>query len=187
VIEIDGFINSYSELKSLSKICQFQDIENPYDGVIYPSIFMDIPNHIREDIGSKLFDMFGEVKINALFMRMSQAGVHVPHMAHTDNSMGDYSLMLYLFDNPGSGTAMLKHKASGIAYAPEDENYLDGLIEDMNSPGAWDITDIAVARENKALIFKADRFHCALPVGGFGETQEDARIVLTAFFEVIND
>lgn len=183
MIIIDNFIDSYPELKQLSLNCEFKDISNPADGVVYPLIFNEIPQNIRDEIQGKLNGIFGSVTINYLFMRQSPKGVPVPHMAHTDNSMGDFSLMLYMQDNPIAGTGLIRHKRSGITYAPESEAFLDIVRHDQNSPDEWALYDKSDMKENRAAIFDAHLFHCALPVGGFGEGN-DSRCVLTAFFTV---
>jgi hypothetical protein len=185
MIWISDFIDSYKIIKEYSLVCNFSDVVNPYDGVVYPHICTDMPDPVKSEINKKLTAMFGSVKINAIFLRMSPEGVNAPHMAHTDNSMGTKSLMLYLFDREDAGTAMLRHLETGAAYAPTNNSYLQPLIEDMNNKDAWVITERTYAKENLAVIFDADRFHCALPVGGFGESQKNARIVLTVFFEVL--
>lgn len=186
MITIDNFSNKFDQIKELSINGQFEDIENPYDGVTYPHILREIPADIVSDIEDKLNDIFGQVVINAMFLRRSPKGVYVPHMAHTDNSMGDYSLMLYLNDNDNGGTGLLRHKPSGITYAPESEVFVDVVRHDQNNPDQWDVYHRSIMKENRAAIFDAHLFHCALPVGGFGEGAE-SRCVLTAFFSVKHD
>jgi len=183
MIIIDSFLENYSELKKHSLSCSFSDIVNPVDGVAYPFINKDIPESIVSEAQEKLSEIFGDVKINAIFLRMSPAGVGVPHMAHTDISMGRYSLMLYLNDKDGAGTGLLTHKETGIAFTPESQYFADIVIADQNNCDAWHITEMAHMKENRAAIFDANRFHCALPVGGFGDSQSESRIVLTVFFD----
>lgn len=177
MIVIDDFLDSYSELKELSLTCSFDDKTNSVDGVTYPHIFEGIPDNIREEIIVKI----GSSR-EFMFMRMSPKGVSVPHIAHTDNSMGDYSLMLYLNSGPG-GTSFLRHKQTGICYAPEDEVFVGLVSQDINSIDAWAITESVPMKENRALIFNSHFFHRAEPIGGFGDTQLNSRIVLTCFYD----
>jgi hypothetical protein len=186
MITIDDFLPSYQALKDISVTGEFSDIENPVDSVVYPHIFKDVPDHLIREVESKLNEIFGSVVINTIFMRRSPKGVKVPHMAHTDNSMGDYSLMLYMQDNDDAGTALIRHKRSGITYAPESETFVDVVRHDQNNPDQWQVYQVATMKENRAAIFDAHLFHCALPVGGFGEGAE-SRCVLTAFFSVKHD
>lgn len=179
---VDNFLDNYEDLKQLSLTCKFEDVVNPADGVTYPHIFKDIPVDVQTAVKSKLEDLFGKsLTINFMFMRMSPEGVRVPHIAHTDNSMGKYSLMLYL--NEGSGTSFLKHWRTGICIAPADQSCVDLMSRDANNMEEWVALNTVESKENRACIFDAEYFHCAQPIGGFGKTQQDSRIVLTAFFD----
>ena len=179
---IDNFIDSYSELKELSLTCDFQDLENPSDGVIYPNIFANIPEQIKSDILAKLKEITSnKPKDITMFMRMSPSGVYCPHKVHHDLVMGNMSLMLYLNDGDG-GTSFVKHNETGIAYAPVSRIFSNIIEADQNNPEQWTITESVKMKQNRALIFDASRMHCAEPIGGFGENQKDSRIVLTCFF-----
>jgi len=178
---IDGFLTTYDELKAYSKSADFSTIVNPVDGVNYPHICADIPDAIRAELLGKLTEFLGKEPENVtMFMRQSPEGCHVPHIAHTDNSMGLYSFMLYMNDAEG-GTAFIRHRETGIMYAPESQDMVDFIVSDQNSPEKWALVDMAHMKENRAVIFDAGKFHCAMPIGGFGEGVE-ARTVLTCFF-----
>lgn len=179
---IDNFIDSYSDLKKLSIYCKFSDIKNPTDNVTYPNIYSDIPEKIKKEIMSKLCNILHrEPEKIMIFMRQSPFGVDVPHIAHHDLSMGLYSLMLYLNDNHDGGTAFIRHKATGMSYAPEDEDFVKIAQFDQNNTDKWAILNKVEMKQNRAVIFDAGLFHCAMPIGGFGEGLE-ARTVLTCFF-----
>ena len=181
MIIIDNFLDSYDELKRYSLSCRFEDVANPVDGVIYPNICTEIPKRVQDEILSKInTDSF------YMFLRMSPRGVRVPHIAHTDNSMGDSSLMLYLNDGVG-GTSLLRHKLTGCCYAPEDPGFAEILSHDVNNQDSWAVTDSVDMVQNRALIFDAHRFHRADPVFGFGSDQSNSRIVLTCFYDKSGD
>ena len=181
---IDNFLDSYDQLKELSLNCEFNDFESPYDGVVYPNIFAEIPDDIKDEVISKIKEATGgEPKNEIIFMRMSPKGVSCPHKIHHDAVMGDYSLMLYLNDADG-GTSMVRHNETGIAYAPENEAFSKIIQFDQNNPGAWTRVETASMKQNRAFIFEANRMHCAEPIGGFGENQSESRIVLTCFFSI---
>lgn len=182
---IDGFLSLYDDLRQFADYADFSDETNPADGVIYPKICKDVPRPIREEIIQRLALVKGApIERYTLFLRQSPEGVHCPHQAHTDNSMGAYSLMLYLNrqEHCRGGTSLLRHKASGIAYAPESMHFLDTIQVDQNNPDAWAVIEIVEMTPNRAFIFDATRIHRAEPVGGFGSTNLDARVVLTCFF-----
>lgn len=180
MIVLDQFLMNFRALKNLNKTAQFADVINPYDGVTYPHIFRDIPEDIESDVLENIERAIGFTPRDAeMFMRRSPEGVAVPHIFHNDISMSKYSLMLYLNDHPGGGTGFAKYKADK-AIKPASEN-VDSYAADANNREAWHIYKRSEMKENRALIFDADLFHCALPIGGFG-AGVNARTVLTCFF-----
>ncbi len=180
----DNFLENYDSLKDYSLTCKFEDIENDIDSVVYPDICKDIPEAIKNEVFDKLSQVKGKRISNPiLFMRMSKEGVRVPNVAHTDSSMGKYSMMLYLNSNKDSGTTFLRHIDTGIAFSPSNESFLGILKEDSNNLSAWGRYDRVVSLENRALVFDSDRVHCAEPVGGFGDKQINSRIVLSCFYD----
>jgi hypothetical protein len=182
IIQHDDFLNHYYDLAQYAKDAIFRDEVNPDDGVTYPLICKEIPRAIWDDVRRGLSEYMGQSpEIHALFMRRSPAGVHVPHVAHNDAVMGRYSLMLYLDDQEGSGTAFLRHKESGIMYQPESKEFVDTVVRDQNSLDKWVVSSMTQSKANRAAIFDSSIFHCAMPVGGYGEGNS-ARTVLTCFF-----
>lgn len=182
IIQHDNFLNQYNDLAQYAKDAEFKDEVNPSDGVTYPLICREIPRAIWDDVRRGLSEYLGQSpEIHAMFMRRSPKGVDVPHVAHHDAVMGRYSLMLYLDDKEGSGTAFLRHKESGIMYQPDSQEYVDVVVKDQNSLEKWVVSSMVQSKANRAAIFDAGIFHCAMPVGGYGEGNE-ARTVLTAFF-----
>ena len=177
---IENFIESFDELKRASLEHEFKDEVNPVDGVAYPLICKVIPKAVEAEILVKLSLNLGwPLTDHTLFMRKSPEGVDCPHQAHSDASMGLYSLMLYV--NGIGGTSLLKHRKTGIAYAPESEEFVKIIQKDQNESDAWEITDMIDMKPNKAFIFDSRRLHRAEPVGGQG-TGKDSRVVLWCLF-----
>ncbi len=75
MIILDNFLENYRELKNHAISCSFSDVVNPVDGVTYPFINKEIPESIVNEAKEKLAEIFGEIKINAIFLRMSPAGL----------------------------------------------------------------------------------------------------------------
>lgn len=184
MLVIDHFLPEFKELQDYSRSAVFTDIVNGFDGVTYPLICADIPEHLKLSIFTLVAKHFAAPVSPTIFMRRSPAGVHCPHQVHSDASMGRYSLMLYLNaeEHCTGGTSFLSHRATGIAYNPEDPDATAIVVADQNCPYAWDVREIANMRPNRAVIFDAARLHRAEPVGGFGDTPENTRVVLTCFF-----
>jgi len=183
---IDNFLaeDTYKALKQFSLECEFEDLENEVDGVVYPYICAKIPSNIKEEVFDKLSELKGSpISNNVMFLRMTKLGTPCPHVAHTDAVMGKNSFMLYLHDHPFSGTTFLRHAEAGITYHPEHEIFQQVVQRDGNDLSKWVRTGSIQAAENRAAVFDSHLIHCAEPVGGFGETQRTARIVLTCFYD----
>ena len=183
MIELPAFLDNFKELEDYAKKAKYEDEVNPVDGVVYPCICKDIPERVMNDL---IYCLTFKIlqrrpKDPFVFLRRSPEGVPVPHKFHTDHSMGDFSMMIYLQDNPDAGTGLAIHKEMGISRAPDNQEQLNKAIEDCNDDSKWQIYKIAEMMKNKAVIFDSQLFHVALPIGGFGEGKE-SRTVLTCFF-----
>lgn len=184
MIVIDDFLPEFDELQKHAQTTTFVDVMNDFDGVTYPLICADIPRHLVISVLGHIAKHFAMPKDPVMFMRRSPAGVPCPHQVHSDASMGDYSLMLYLNaeEDCQGGTSFLSHRLTGIAYNPGLPQAVEIIIADQNRPDAWEVRNMAEMLPNRAVIFKADALHRAEPVGGFGDTPENTRVVLTCFF-----
>jgi hypothetical protein len=173
---IDDFLPAdiFTMLRNHCDKIPYAGITNPVDGVVYPDISIDIPNVVKQ--------FFGQPK--TLFMRLSLAGVKAPHQAHTDTSMGQQSLMLYLTraQHCKGGTSLVEHKETGMRSDPRDEEELNIWRRDTNNPKAWKVYEQADMVPNRVALFPANLMHRAEPVGGFGTNAENGRLVLTAFY-----
>ncbi len=181
---IDNFLSSYDLLEETALKAKFLDKTNPIDGVVYPGIATDIPEKVKLEIIQRLAIFKGEpIEDETMFMRLSMSDTPFPHQAHHDFVMGKWSLMLYLNEPAHDrGTSFLVHKETGITYAPENEEYNKILRTDQNDAEKWEIIEFIPMAKNRALIFDARRLHRAEPMGGFGDSVENGRIVLTCFF-----
>ena len=179
---IDNFLDSFNELYDYAKSADFRAVVNPVDNVSYPHICDYIPDGIKREIYERIEEFTGKGPSDpVIFIRRSPEGVHCPHIVHNDLSMGKYSLMLYLNDNDKAGTAMVRHIETGMCYNPESEEFVKIAQKDQNDPDKWMFMNGSTMKKNRAYIFDAGLFHCAVPIGGFGEGSE-ARTVLTVFF-----
>lgn len=184
MIVVDDFLPEFKELQEYAKTAMFTDIVNEADGVTYPLICAEIPRHLVISVLGHIAKHFAIPKDPVMFMRRSPSGIACPHQVHSDASMGTHSLMLYLNSEEDcrGGTSFLSHRVTGIAYNPAMSMFADLVVDDQNFSEAWDVRDMAEMRPNRAVIFDASRLHRAEPVGGFGDTPENTRVVLTCFF-----
>jgi len=181
MIELENFLDFPDRLIEFASSCEWVDEVNPADGVVYPRIQKNIPKEILSDVFWNVAHKVGHIPKNPVtFLRQSPKGLPVPHKYHTDNSMGGYSMMIYLQDNPSAGTGFARHE-SGTYTAPLDEELLRTTIDDCNDDSKWQLYKTAEMVQNKAVIFNSELFHVALPIGGFGNGT-NARTVFTCFF-----
>lgn len=184
---LDDFLEQFETLRRYADQAVFSDVSNPADNVVYPHICAQIPHNIQNEIEFQIATTMGAPpQIQYLFMRMSPEGAPVPHEAHTDLLMGQWSMMLYLnreYHCKG-GTALLRHRGTGLSVHPRNDAELAVWNRDHNNRAAWETELLVKMVANRAFIFPAYLMHCALPIGGFGKTQQDARMVLTAFFNL---
>lgn len=158
----------------------YEDIINPVDGVTYPAICKTIPEEVVVELRRQL----KVPALNVVFMRLSLANTPAPHQAHTDTTMGKNSFMLYLTRDEfcQGGTALVEHKSLRFASDPQMERELVAWQRDTNNPDAWRVYQLARMKANRAFIFPSNLMHRAEPVGGFGSSPYDGRLVLTAFY-----
>lgn len=177
---IDDFLPGFDVWRGMADRVEYRDVVSPTDGVTYPGI-VDLSG-LKMDFAGLLADVMGRpVTVNHLFLRLSLAGSKPPHWAHHDGLMGQYSLMVYLNrpEHCAGGTALLEHADEWCDGPPDDATWL----RDTNDPDMWRIVSRCPMVTNRAFIFRANLWHAALPLGGFGSGPEDGRLVLTAFFE----
>lgn len=173
---IDDFLPAelFIQLREHCDKVDYSGVVNPADGVLYPGISTDIPQNILQFFGRPKF----------IFMRLSLKGVPVPHQAHSDTLMGNESLMFYLtrHEHCKGGTSLVRHKESGLWRNPTTSKGEEIWKRDTNVPEAWEIYDMAQMQPNRAVLFDANLMHRAEPIGGFGDSPFNGRLVLTAFY-----
>lgn len=178
----DDFLDAdvYESFRShIETNVRFDGATNPIDGVTYPGISVDIPEDVKRAVMKAI-----KPKEHFLFMRLSLAGVPVPHQAHTDSTMGKYSLMLYLNrpEHCQGGTSLVLHKKTGLMTDPRDQFEQRIWELDTNKRSAWEAYDQIDMKSNRMAVFPANLMHRAEPTGGFGTDARDGRLVLTMFF-----
>lgn len=162
----------YNDLISQIACGPFKDEKNPADGVVYPLICRRIPKSVSCAVSGFIGGEFVE------FLRSSPLGVACPHPVHHDAVMGRLSVMLYTSST--GGTALMRHKATGVMSAPDDSSMVPRISEDTANTEAWEVMEIAEAKPNRMAIFDSRLMHAALPFGGFG-SGVSARTVYTRF------
>lgn len=172
---LDDFLSDFAGWRAWADTCKFTDQVNPADAVSYPAICTAVPTYgtIR-----RLSALMGRpVEITASFLRLSLGGVPVPHQAHHDGLMGDFSCMLYLnrAEHCAGGTSLLEHTSG-------EEPDAQTWERDTNVPQMWRVKSLCEMVPNRAFIFRSTLLHRAEPIGGFGDSVKNGRLVWTTFF-----
>ena len=185
-IIIDDFFTDFDAVRRWADEARFIDVTNDVDGVVYPDVCIEIPSWLLMETHTGAARALGWTPLlRVLFARLSVAGKVAPHQAHTDVTMGQYSMMVYLNrpEHCRGGTSILRHIETGAERNPTDAEGEAIWRRDTNVATAWEHTAMCGMKPNRALIFPADLYHRAEPVGGFGSDSKDGRIVMTMFFD----
>lgn len=134
----------------------------------------------------------GMVVPNSMFFRATNVGMEGAYI-HSDRMSGSFTCVAYLTDHDDEyGTAFWRHRRTGLYEMPtfpemKERGIFEELREDMVSrdPSKWERVDFVSGRKNRALVFSAPLFHSRVPVDGFGDTADDARIVWVSHFHKI--
>ena len=182
---IDDFLCDFDSLRNHCDNLKYEGVTNNVDDVFYPGVDKNIPEKHRGNITDNLEALYENVVVNFMFLRLSLVGMVCPHASHSDVAMGEKSLMLYLNKSEDSigGTALIRHVDSGMDVTPLNEKQWGTWEKDYSITKAWDTYEMASMLPNRAVIFNAGLMHRALPIGGFGNTPKNGRLVLTAFFD----
>lgn len=180
----DNFLEEFEEFNELARTLEYDGEFNPIDGVDYPDINLTVPQFIEDEIVAWCSDKVErQLQATTCFLRLSMQGTPCPNECHNDLSMGKYAFVMYMQDGPG-GTAFVKHKQTQVFTQPWTATELNACVNDSNTPEAWEVTKMVDMKANRAILYPARVMHRAEPVGGFGDTIEDGRLVLTAFMDL---
>ena len=111
------------------------------------------------------------------FFRRSPRGQSEPNFIHSDETMGQWTAILYLNPNPedGDGTTFWRHRTSGAVRGDASE-----IWRRDRDRSAWEPLRHVPARFNRLLIFDAPLFHSRGIEENYGEG-EDARLIQVVF------
>lgn len=183
IIEIiDNLFADGKDVRAQILAGAFGDVTSPIDQIVYPAINAEVPEAITVRLHSALSAVMGyAIQANHTFARAMYAGTIAPNQAHSDISMGAYAAHLYLsLDcSMGSGTMFLNHVTQGPVHSADT----DVAMVDTNSSTQWEPIVSVQAKFNRLLVHRAECWHIAMPTEGWGDCPENARLVLTCFFD----
>jgi hypothetical protein len=174
----DNFFAVPEAQRSRVNMGTFEDVE--HQDITYPLICKNLDPLTRAIFVGKLEDYLGaKVHSPTVFARKMPAGVRIPNWIHTDSAMGTHSAHVYLSPEwpAGTGTGFYTHATEG--YRPS--KFTNHREVQARSFDNWSRYLLVEGKYNRLLVHKADHFHCAEPVEGFGVGDQE-RLVLTCFF-----
>ena len=184
---IDDFLDDFESFRSRMVASSYEGETNPADGVFYPGISRNVPDHVWSEIVYKLSKIMNSgIDVTFLFCRISTDGMEAPHQAHHDRCMGDFTALIYLNDAKDcqGGTELVEHIETGLSYDTVGEDEAELWRRDCNTPRAWKVREMVDMRPNRMMIIEAREMHRANPTGGFGVDSLSGRLVLLCFFNL---
>lgn len=167
------------------------------DGAKYKNICQEAQP--TEEFSAFIEAQFGvKPDIQLSFWRIDLDG-DLPHsVCHADSICADYAAVLYATPNAiaKGGTAFWKHTGTGWNHLPSDaELELAGIepasfhpwmTNETKKPAAWEIVGFAGMKFNRLLLYPTKMWHSRHPDNGFGQNQENGRLIWVAFFDLLD-
>ena len=178
---VDETLPNIDEINDQIRQLPFKGEYGP-DGVLYPDV-SKLPDDIEAEFHKAIEIASGfHIRPVVTFARLSVSGVEPPHWAHNDAAIASYTALLYLDTNKHGGTALVTHKETQINSGPLSEKMVEIWRRDTNDLSKWDVDFVCPMVYNRLLLLDSELFHASLPVGGFGESAKNGRIVMICFF-----
>lgn len=168
---MDHFLNDPVLIRNIAISSGFGEVVSPYDGGVFPGISTAVPATLIAEIIQKITSILGKRPIiKESVFRLTKAGYTPYQYVHTDETIAPYAILIYLNQNfpDGAGTEVMLPKKNGVS--------------DPNNPTHWKPTVFSAMKFNRAFIFNAGHFHGALPREGFGDSDENSRLIFIGWF-----
>ena len=174
----------------------FRDVTDGDTTFLVAALPLDVTRWVLEPLTRRVAQTLGgTVQMRHLFARLSTTTRDASLRIHTDYGMGaTYACVLYCGDAPEEGpeteeygTGFFRHHTHG-AYAPDTLSAAahDRLLrEEAGCASAWTPLWVCPMQRNRLLVYPASAFHARVPAAGWGTTQQDGRLVIAGFFDVL--
>lgn len=166
----------------------FEDKE--FQGSLYSTVNVNIPEEIQYGIQA----VYGrEIKIHVAAFRQGKKNSPIHNFVHADNSCASMAAVLYLNkpEDCVGGTAFWRHKKTGWIHMPSLVELqkagftLDSFAKDWHDSDAWEMLSICGMQFNRAVFYPCSIFHSRWPWSGFGDNDNNARLILAVFFDLL--
>jgi len=155
-----------------------------YDGMNFYGDHASIVETIEKKVGKIGY-------ANSMCFRITNATTERAYV-HSDNAAGDMTCIVYLSDHEDKyGTGFYRHKETDsltmppLAELAKNHSQFEKLKADMNdsSETYWDEVQFVEGRFNRAVVFPSNRYHRRFPLNGFGNNEDDGRMIWIGHFK----
>lgn len=181
LLVVDNFLTNPDKIKELGYSVSYIDWEAP-DGHTYKRVYpIEIPEVVEglSQVMGKPIQLFG------MAFRLNY-DKEVPNKEiHADLGWGTHAAVYYLSDPPegvDSGTAFWEHKSGYDRIRKGDYHVFKAVDGDWDKPEKWEQTKFVSCKDNSCIIYKSELFHSRWPFSAFGNSPQDGRLVVVAFF-----
>lgn len=181
MIEVATGIQVFDDVLSYPVMYRSQALELEYKSVeTGAEMFHGIgdPGNMKSLLPREILSRLPHLVSTLTFFRKSPYEQSEPNFIHTDESMGDFTGILYLNEDPpkSDGTTFWRHRATRLI---ESVNGFDGK-EDWKHTEKWEPWNHVKAAFNRLLIFPATYFHSRAIHDNYGQGN-DARLIQVVF------
>lgn len=186
---VDDFLREPDKVRAQVISGGFSDVE--FQGSMYHTVNV---THGTEEILPRLTELFGgPVKMHVGAWRQGKKSSPVHNAVHADNSCAQMAAVLYLNrpEDCFGGTAFWRHRLTGWESMPSEEQLaehhfkLEEFAEDWHNFAAWEQTFLAPMKYNRLITYPTQMFHSRWPIDGFGDNDQNARLIGAFFFDVV--
>lgn len=162
------------------------------DGATYKHI--SLKDQPVSEVTQVLEKYFNHVEWKLTFWRQDWDG-EMPHAhCHADEICARYAVLWYGMPEPlcSGGTAFWRHAGTGLDYLPTDTDLSAGgikphlfhpwMTEQTKDAKNWALTGVVAMAANRLLVYPTKQWHSRFPANGFGDTQENGRMIWVGFF-----
>ena len=175
VVAIDDFFET--PLYIASGLGEPHSVE--FAGDMYHNIIAS-NNEVDSKFSSRVYYDTGLTIVPKLaFFRYEPPNSEPTHWIHADNSVAEYTGIVYLSDRHDGGTALWNHKIAGRRNNKPE--YHQWLGADENDESRWQLTDLIGTSYNRCVLFSGDRFHSKFP-----RLNLEQRLTYVCFFDIPN-
>lgn len=185
---VDNFLDDPMVVRNNAIQEGFTDQE--FQGSTYHTVNTNIPIEIK----NKIEDVYGTcITMHVAAFRQGKKNSPIHNLVHADNSCAKMAAVLYLNkpEDCAGGTAFWTHVKTGWDKMPSDTELqkagytLDSFGKEWHEKDKWKLTSICGMRFNRIVFYPTEAFHSRWPFEGFGNNESNARLILAAFFDLI--